>query len=52
MLTLELEGLPKDADPKQIKQMYFSHQHVVKTEQEVNSITGRSNGFAKVKLRC
>jgi hypothetical protein len=52
MLTVELEGLPVDADPKQIRQMYFSNEHVVKTEQQVNSITGKSNGYAKVKLRC
>lgn len=25
LLTLELEGVPQDADAKQIKQMYFSH---------------------------
>jgi hypothetical protein len=49
---VELEGLPHDADPKQIRQMYFSNEHVVKTEQQVNSITGKSNGYAKVKLRC
>lgn len=40
MVTVELQGLPTDADMNQIKQMYFKNQHVVKSEQKFNSITG------------
>ena len=51
-MTVEIEGLPADATDRQVKSMYFSNEHVVKTTTEINNITGACNGKAKVAVRC
>ena len=47
-MNFEVDGLPEDADQKLIKNMFFKNQHVVKTEPEINNLTGRCVGRAKV----
>jgi len=51
-VSIEIDGLPKDADSKLIKNLYFRNEHVVCAEPEVNGITGACSGKAKVKVRC
>jgi len=52
-LSLELEGLPAEAaDDKILKRMFFKNAHVVKAEPQINTITGKCSGKAKVKVRC
>lgn len=51
-LTVELDGLPSDANAKYIRDKFFKEAHVVKTEQNIDNITGACTGTARVKVRC
>ena len=51
-LTVELDDLPSDATAKFIRNKYFKEAHIVKTEQQIDNITGSCTGKAKVLVRC
>lgn len=51
-LTLEFEGLPPHTDNYTLKQMYLKNMHVIKSEPDINNISGQCSGKAKVRVRC
>ena len=51
-IDLDMTGLPKEADSRLIKTMFFNNQHVVEAIPEVDNMTGNCTGKAKIKVRC
>ena len=51
VLTFELESLPGDVSEAMLKKTYFQGEHVVTAKAEVNTLTGKCNGKAKIKVR-
>tara|TARA_B110000305_G_C19022723_1_gene440094 strand:+ start:130 stop:528 length:399 start_codon:yes stop_codon:yes gene_type:complete len=51
ILNIELNNLPKDANERSIKSMYFKDAHIIDSVPEIDNITGKCSGKAKIKLR-
>jgi len=51
VLTLEFDGLPSETDKLMLKKMYLKNMHVIESEPEINNISGKCSGKAKVKMR-
>jgi len=47
-----LQSLPQGSDYHSIKKKYFPNEHLVAAEPEINILTGKCTGRAKVKVRC